>query len=108
MDLEHLNLLRLELHEVKTKAQKESTELEKRRLFIEALEMAIFRLESVRELEAELEKLEEARKMDSEIIKSWATEDKVKAAQIEALKEENKALAAELIKKDVSRSGTEV
>lgn len=96
MDLEHLNILKLELHETKSDAHKAGASLACRNMYIEALEMAIFQLESIKDLEQKLADCLEARKMDAELIKSWQTEDRVKGCRIEDLQKEVRALTTEL------------
>lgn len=96
MDLEQLNILRVELHKAKTEAKKQAADLECKKMFIEALEMAILEGESLKDLEDKLRKCEEARRMDAEIIKSWQREDKVKGMHIEELRKETQALTTEL------------
>lgn len=96
MDLEQLNILRVELHKAKTEAQEVGADLECKKMYIEALEMAILQLEEIKELEDKVRKCEEARKIDSEIIRSWQREDKVKGLRIEDLSRENQALTTEI------------
>lgn len=96
MDRGHLNILKLELHEVKTKADQAGVELECRKLFIDALDSAINGLENVRDLELKLKREQDARAIDAELLESWKLEDRVKTTQLTELKKENTALRQEL------------
>lgn len=98
MDLERLNILRIELHEAKTEIQKASKELECRKMYVDALEMAILQLESIKEIEEKLSQCHEARKLDEEVIKSWKFAATEKDQMIEDLKKRTEDLAQELLR----------